>query len=539
MKVSRRTFLKSAAVTAGGVAASRYLRDLELLMPGGAEAAALTEDWVPTTCWIGKQECGILARRINGRVVKLEGHPGHPRNLGRLCPKGVAQIMSIYDPNRLKTPVIRTNEKGVPGAWREASWDEALTLVATKMNEARKKDPRLLVWQKGRSKAEAFYDTAFGNATGATKLGHGAFCSDAGYRGCEYTTGIHGVLHPDFNNCNYLLSWGWNITNAGGNKLCWITWPRELTQAKARGMKVVSIDPRRRGAGTYADEWLPIRPATDLALALALSNVLVSQGTIDREYLKKYSNATFLVKEDGSFLRAEGKEQVWDSVSGSAKPQGAAGVDPALEGEYTVGEIKVRTAFQVFKEHLAQYTPEWAAEVCGVPAEQIRKVGTELGENAQIGATRVVDGVEIPYRPVGIMTYHITQQEFGFQFTRAANLLMMLLGAMGAVGGTFTDFKWTIHKNYKALDEVKVKDPPYNIILKDSKYFPINSANPSVVARVMLNPEKYGVDYTPEVLIIHMANPLVSFADQQAYMESYKKYKFIAVIDPRISETAD
>src|SRR3972149_5559639 len=110
MKVSRRTFLKSAAVTAGGVAASRYLRDLELLMPGGAEAAALTEDGVPTTCWIGKQECGILARRINGRVVKLEGHPGHPRNVGTLCPKGVGQIMAVYDPNRVKTPLVRGNE---------------------------------------------------------------------------------------------------------------------------------------------------------------------------------------------------------------------------------------------------------------------------------------------------------------------------------------------------------------------------------------------------------------------------------------------
>ncbi len=539
MKVSRRTFVKGSAATVGGLMASQYFGGLELLVPQSVKAAAMTEELVPTTCWIGKQDCGILARRINGRVVSLEGHPDHPRNRGRLCPKGVAQIMSLYDYNRVKAPLIRTNEKGVSGTWRQASWDEALTLVAEKMNEARAKDPRLLVWQKGRSKAKSFYDKAFVNASGATKLHHGAYCSDAGYRGCEYTTGLHGVLHPDFRHCNYLLSWGWGITSSGGNKLCWLTWPQELVAAKERGMKVVVIDPRLRSAGPFADDWLPVKPGTDPALALSLCNVLVSEDNIDKDYLKKYSNAPFLVKDDGFFLKVGGKEQVWDTTADSARDFDAAGLDVALEGEYTIGGAKVKTAFQVFKEHLAQYTPEWAAGVCGLPAEQIRQVGMELGENALIGMTKVVDGVEIPYRPVGIMAYHVVQQEQGFQLTRALNLLMMLLGAMGAVGGSSTDFKWTVHKNYQALDEIEVQDPPYNIYLDKSKYFPINSNNSSVVARVMLDPEKYGVDYTPEVLILHMANPLVSFPDQPAFMESYKKYKFVAAIDPWLSETAD
>ena len=64
---------------------------------------------MPTTCWIGKQDCGMLARRIDGRVIKFEGHPANPRNNGTLCPKGQAQIISLYDPNRVKTPLVRTN----------------------------------------------------------------------------------------------------------------------------------------------------------------------------------------------------------------------------------------------------------------------------------------------------------------------------------------------------------------------------------------------------------------------------------------------
>ncbi|MFQ5595621.1 MAG: molybdopterin-dependent oxidoreductase [Anaerolineae bacterium] len=549
MNVTRRDFLKGSAAAGGTLVASRFLYgELETLVaaPPGEVAALAEEEWIPTTCWIGKQDCGILARRINGRVVKFEGHPAHPRNRGTLCPKGVGQIMSVYDPNRVKAPLLRTNEKGVPGTWKQISWDEALTLVADKMNEALARDPDLVVWQKGRSKAKKFYDDAFVKASGAIKLHHGAFCSDAGYRACEYTVGLHGVLHPDFRNTRYLLSWGWNVTNAGGNKFCWLTWPQQLVEAKERGLKMAAIDPRQRSAAHFADEWLPIRPGTDLALALALCNAVIDQGTVDWEYLKQYTNSPYLVKADGFFLRAEpegedaeAKPLVWDEASGSAVPYDTAGVEPVLEGQFTVDGARVKPAFQVFKEHMTQYTPEWAADICGIPAEQIRHIAQELGENAQIGSTIEVDGVTIPYRPVAIMTYHIAQQELGFQFVRAQIMLIMLLGAVGAAGGQRVDFSWKVHKNYKALDEIEVKDPPYNIYLKHSKFYPINSNNSSLVAKVVADPEKYGVETIPEVVIIHMANPLGSFPDQEANFRAYEKFKFVAAIDPWLSLTAD
>ncbi|HLC42624.1 MAG TPA: molybdopterin-dependent oxidoreductase [Methylomirabilota bacterium] len=541
MTITRRKFLKGSAVAGGAAALTSFLsRDPKTLVAAAEKSGAATaEEWVPTTCWIGKQDCGMLARRINGRVVSLQGHPDHPRNLGKLCPKGVAQIMAVYDPHRVQTPLIRTNEKGKSGTWRKASWDEALTLVGQKIKEVRARDKRLLLWQKGRSKGGAFYDTAFVKASGATGLGHGAYCSDAGYRAAEYTIGPHGVLHPDFRHTKYLLSWGWNVTNAGGNKFCFITWPQQLIPAKERGMKVVVIDPRLRGAGPFADEWVPIRPGTDLALALALSNVLIDRGFLDRDYLKKHTNAPYLVKEDGSFLRVDGKEQVWDPAAGAAKPFDTKGVEPGLEGEYTVGGAKLKTAFQLFKEHVAKSTPEWAASVCGVPADQIRRVALELGQNAMIGSTITLDGVTLPYRPVSCMAYHMAQQEQGFQALRAMIMVFMLLGAVEAVGGIRIDFTWKPYANYEKLDQIKIKDPPYNIYLGDSKYFPINSKLPGIVAKVMQNPAKYGVDYTPEVMILHMANPLGSFASQADFMEAYKKFKFVAAIDPWLSETAD
>src|SRR3990172_9418153 len=325
-RITRRRFLQGSALAGAAVGATAGQRllfgELESVIAAHPALAAtpIVEDFVPTTCWIGKQDCGILARRIDGRVINLEGQPEHPLNVGTLCPKGMAQITALYDPNRVKTPLIRTNAKGQSGTWRRASWKEALELVAAQIEETRQKDPKLVLWQKGRSKAKSFYDDAFVNSLGATKLGHGTYCSDAGYRALEYTIGLTGVLHPDFRETRYLLSWGWNITNGAGNKFCWITWPRQMLEARERGMKIVQIDPRLRGAGPFADRWLPIRPGTDLALALAFSNVLVAEGYVDGEYLARYTNAATLVKNDGTLVRVDGVPQGWDAAPGAPPP---------------------------------------------------------------------------------------------------------------------------------------------------------------------------------------------------------------------------
>ncbi len=131
-EVNRRDFIKVTGATAAIAGLGKYIFDWSwpLLLTGSEAQAPLSEEWLPTTCWIGKQDCGILARVVEGRVVKLQGHPDNPQNRGTLCPKGVSQIMAIYDPYRVKAPLLRVNEKGVPGKWKETTWDEALSLMA-------------------------------------------------------------------------------------------------------------------------------------------------------------------------------------------------------------------------------------------------------------------------------------------------------------------------------------------------------------------------------------------------------------------------
>jgi anaerobic selenocysteine-containing dehydrogenase len=554
VKVTRRRFVQGSAATGAVVAGRSFLfGDLGTVVTASGNSGAraqlpLVEDFIPTTCWVGKQDCGMMARRIDGRVVSFQGHPANPRNNGTLCPKGHGQITAIYDPNRVKTPLIRTNEKGTTGEWREASWEEALALTAERVNEVRARNPKMVLWQKGRSKAKKFYDDAFVKSIGSSKLGHGAYCSDAGYRAMEYTIGVHGVQHPDMRSTNYLLAWGWNITNAGGNKFCWLTWPQQLVEARERGMKIAHIDPRLRSAGPFADDWLPIKPGTDLALALALCQQLIEKGYVDTPYLSKYTNSPYLVGDDGLFLRLpngvdeEGNEleveAVWDQAAGAPVPAGSI-EEPALEGTFQYEGASYTTAFDLFKAHVADATPEWAAEITGLQESDIRKVASDFGENAMIGSTTIVDGIEIPYRPVAIMSYHMAQQELGFQALRAMTMVAMLVGSVGAVGGLMTDFSWKIYKTYEPLGNLTVNDPPYDFTLKNSKYFPINTGHPGVVAKVMADPEAWGVEEIPEVAILHMVNPLSAFPDQKAIMEGYDKFKFVAVISPWLSETAD
>lgn len=542
MKVSRRSFLKGTAATGAAAAGARYLSGGPLEALASAEESALStkEDFVPTVCWIGKQDCGIMARRVGGRVIKLEGLEGNPRNLGTLCPKGVGQITALYDPNRVTTPLVRTNKKGVSGEWRTASWDEAMTLVADKVKAAREKDPALVLWQKGRSKSKELYDDALTEALGCSKLGHGAYCSDAGYRAVEYTIGVKGVLHPDFRNTNYVLAWGYNFLNAGGNKLCWITWPRQVLEARERGMKMVVIDPRLRSVGPYADDWLPIKPGTDLALALGFANVLLADGTLDIDYLTAYTNAPYLVGEDGQFLKRKDTPLIWDANSKAAVAVDTAGVTPELEGDYAVDGVPVKTAFTLYKEHLAQYTPDWAAEITGLEAGDISRIARELAANALIGDTAKVGDLTLPHRPVSVMTYHAMQQELGFQATRAILQVFMLMGAVGAVGGVFADFSWKIDDKYAEWDAVEITDPPYGITMSGSKYFPISSANPSIVAEAVLDPAKWEVDpeKIPEVVIVHMANPAL-WPNAETQRKAYAKFPFVTVISPWVSETAD
>jgi sulfite dehydrogenase (quinone) subunit SoeA len=550
MGISRRTLLKgSAAVAAGGLLASRLpgtgLLTFESRVASPAEhEPELVEDVVRTTCWIGKQDCGMIAHRVNGRAIKLEGNPSHPRNLGRLCPKGVAQITTLYDPKRLKTPLVRTNGKGVPGEWREATWDEALELVAERLSEALQNDDRLAAIVPGREKVSALYSSALTGATGIRfSYGRrGNDCGGANQDAVLATWGVRSQIAPDLRHCRYLICY-WNLTQAGGPGLCQITYPKEVADARARGMKVVSIDPYARSVANQADEWVPIKPGTDMAFWLAVIHVLLNEGFIDQEYLRQHTNAPSLVQEDGTLLRDEENELVWDAAGEEAVPYDA-GTEPALFGVFEVDGVRVRPALQTLLDHVQRYSPEWAAAIAGVPAEQIRNIARELGQNAMIGSTTVIDGVEVPYRPVAY-GMHGTSTKFhsSVQTNRAILLAFMILGAVESAGGAHIWSKQVndptpIHAGWLAAVE---REEPERLDLGGTKWFPMGSSGYLMFPNTVNDPAAYNLPYRPEdmAILVHFVNPLMTSRPREKVMEAWAKFGFVAVVTPYLTVTSD
>lgn len=544
LKLSRRKFIKASGATVATVALSNYLIDWsgQPLLGEAMAQEAMTDKWLPTTCWIGKQECGMMAHVVDGRIVKFEGHPDHPRNRGTLCPKGIAQIAQIYDPYRIKAPLKRTNAKGVPGEWQEISWDEAIRIVGGHIGDAWRNDKRLYIWQKGRTKSGVFHEGfQFGGFGIVNFLSHWAQCSTAGYVAGSFALGAGGGHNPvDYSHCKYLILWGHNLTEAGGSHLCWITWPQQFLEARERGMKVVSIDPRRRAAGPHCDEWIPIKPQTDLAMMLAMINVLIREGYIDEPFLKKHTNAASLVKADGYLYKVGGKEQVWDTATNSAKDFDAAGVTPALAAP---SGSAYKTAFQKLTEHVAQYTPSWAEGKTGVAAATIDRIAKEFGQNALIGSEIVIDGKKLPYRPVAVSIYNATQKELGFLTQLTLRTMEMLVGAIDVAGSAFLWGKPSIG-DIEGTDGIAdgLTAVPEKIHLGGSKYYAIgHGAESSAVAvQVMLNPAKYGLPYRPEdmVMLTHMTN-ILHIQPVDDAIRAWSKLKFVACLDPFMTDGVD
>ncbi|MEF8825006.1 MAG: molybdopterin-dependent oxidoreductase [Halapricum sp.] len=569
LELTRRDALKAGGTAAavlglGGTAT-------HLTSTGQAQPDPLAYEEVPTACWIGKQDCAAVAKKVGNRVVKYEGHPDDPRTEGSLCPKGQAQIEQVYNPYRIKAPLKRTNEKGTHGEWQEISWEQAMNEIGEDLKAKLNDDPRRVVFQVGRKKSPQWQEDAWVTGTSnkygsMEKYGHGATCSDSGYRAQELMFATHGVSETDFENCEFFIGWGHNMTQGGGAHMCQIVWPKQIADARDdQGMKTVAIDPQRRNSGSYTDEWVPIQPGTDMAFWLAFNSVLVDEGYIDERYLASATNAPCLVategSEEGHILRTEDAENpgdvftwpdgelVWDEEAGEAVPHEEASAvgNVALRGTYEVDGVEAKPAFQLYFEQIDQYDPEWAEEITDVPADTIERLANEWGEKAHIGATTVIDGVEVPYRPVGMHGYHVAQQEMGVPTTQAHYHAAMLVGAVDAVGSTrVRKGKYGEPQDYRApfrdlaFNEGVTKEPD-GPDLAGSMFHPISDGGYSQTHVSQTNPEKYNLPYEPEEMawIVQMANPAMQAPRTGTVVESLSKLDTVVVCDPWMSETAD
>ena len=444
LTITRRNFIKAGAATAAvaGLAGSLAARSPASEGEGEGEATTHAQDeWLPSQCNMCFNACSILGHVVDGKLVEIKGDDRSPAGWGHLCGKGTSGIMQLYDPNRITKPLRRTNpEKGVgvdPG-WEEISWEEAYDEIVQKLAEQRDKNKPVVVFALITSIISWIDSMTWLGCMGNIPLPIKAdICGAPTHTITGLLTGC-GNACPDYGSCKYLIQFG---TQAGvatrhGTSIT----AKIFAEARANGCKLVNFDPHMSGAAEKADEWIPIRPGTDAAVALAMANLLVNEYNIyDAEFLTNRTNGPSLVDvSTGRIVRDTengNKALSWDTASNAAVAFDECSA-PALEGEYDVNGVACKTAFTLFKEKVATYTPEFAEEASTVPADTIRRLAKEFGEAACIGQTVEVDGLEVPYRPVAVDTFSgIARHKHGFLSHWAILQLNTLVGATFARGG--------------------------------------------------------------------------------------------------------
>jgi anaerobic selenocysteine-containing dehydrogenase len=513
--------------------------------------------WVNTSCKMCLFTCNMRALVSgDGVVLKVEGNPSSSANGEHLCPKGNAAIMRHYDPNRFKTPLRRTNPDKGPGIdpkWEPIGWDEALDIVTRELRRTLEDDPRKLLpaigdFHKGWLRA---WPAVFGTKN--------VFSSLSNYCGAGYHS-MNGFIHSAFSAVNDTRHCKYWVSNGTGDGFSSHMQVAALAGAVAdarveRNMRVVVVEPRLSVAAAKADEWIPIRPATDRLFALGLCHVLVEEKLYDVEFLKKDTNAPYLVGPDGYFVRnAEGKIYVWDAAAGRAKLWDDASVaDFALEGAYEVDGVACRPAFQVFKDILRDCAPEKMSEITTVPARTLRRIAREMAQAASIGSTIDIDGRTLPLRPAGYTYYRGAQaHKYATQANHSYKLVNMLLGNIDAPGG---HIGVSLDDKMESLGHIKPGEngmidvvthptgpapafsyPPNETHL--GGFFPLGWIPGHLNHEVLSHPEKYGLDYRPDTMLLCHANPLWNVpGNRETWYGIMRSMRFIFAIDILPNET--
>ncbi len=261
---------------------------------------------VPAFCALCVSRCGCEAVVEDGRLVAIEPDPSHPTGKA-LCAKGRASPELVAASDRLLYPLRRTRPKGDPDpGWQRISWDEALEETVSALRRiAAESGPEAVAFAVTTTAGTAMSDAspwvdrlvnAFGspNNCNATEI-----CAWHRQFARAFTTGT-GIGTPDYGRAGCILLWGHNPSTsllAGATR---------VADARASGAKLIVVDPRRIGLAVKADCWLPVRPGTDAAVALAAAGVMLEQGWFDERFVRGWTNGPHLVREDdGTLLRAE------------------------------------------------------------------------------------------------------------------------------------------------------------------------------------------------------------------------------------------
>ena len=328
VEISRRRFLQgSVALSVAGVSGATTILQTK-------EKPTLSNFTVATVCEICVNKCTAWAKVEDGIVKKLDPNPLFPKSKNMLCARGDAGIHALYDPDRLKFPLVRIGEKG-EGKFKRVTWDEAYEAILNGTDKFKgmkqildeESDNRsTLGYCAGEGMGEHTFKQFMGELIGSTNfVNHSSICLQTTTAGYALTLGAYGKA--DMENASYVIM-------AGANRAEAILTPDTMDMFKrtrGRGLKLIVLDPRFTNTAQHADRWLGIKVGTDLAFVLALTYVVIKETLYNKEFVKNNMNN-----------------------------------------------------FEEYKEHILSknYTPEWAEKITGIDAGTITTVAHEFMAHA-------------------------------------------------------------------------------------------------------------------------------------------------------------
>ncbi len=477
--INRRRFFKWGMISGGAATLPLWLQKL-LPPPIGVKERVprpqSEEKWLPSVCGKCAAGCGLLVRVVDGRAIGVKGNPNHPINQGALCPKGFTVIQELYHPDRVKTPLKRRGERGM-GDWRPISWDEAMQEIVAQLKQLREQgEPHalaLLLGPTGTLLRLLFhrFATAFGTPN-LLEVGWGM-----GEGPVDAATAMHGApITYDLSRAQFVLSFGADWLQAFPS-------PVEAARAFAQMRRghigrraiVVHIEPRLSVSAIKADEWIPVKPYTEGALALGIAHVLIRENLYDRNFVAKH---TF------------GFEDWTDE-----------------EGNWHRG----------FKSLvLRQYEPAKVAEITGVRVETIVRLAREFA--AHKPAVALCDRTR-------------------FYDQMAVHSLNALVGNLGVPGGVLTP--WALPELTLPpcpQDDIARKGLQQRRLDKESeKAFPLAISLPDEFPDSLLNTPPYEI----KALLIHKANPVFISPELGRWLEALRRIPFIVSITSFLDETSE
>ena len=524
MRLTRRDAIKiGVAAGVGGYAVYR-LGGFEHLLrpsePGGYVSPPGAEARVASVCLQCPAGCGILVRVVDGRAVKIEGNPKHPINLGRLCPKGQAGLQFLYDPDRIKQPYVRqelwdayqagtlgtylaagTRDRTpedfipVPGASSEERWDNALDVAAAVLTSIREsptagEGPQQVLFMSGRNRGQmgGFIDRFCAAYGTPNHIGHSSICADGSPQAHWAVQGWKAYSGYDWDNTNYLLCFGGAFLEAWRPTTRLLRAHGTMRQGRAVRGKFVQVDVRFSVSAAKADEWVPIKPGTDGALALGIAHVIIRDRLYDAQYVADHTLGF----------------DAWTDAAGEVH-----------EGWKDVV--------------LQDYPPTLVSQITGVPAETIERLAREFATTKPA---------------IAAGERGASMQTNGVYSRMAVHALNALVGSLGRVGGPIRQkdppFTALPGVTKDAIATAGGAQPAFDF--RGTKYYPLAAKVYQGVPDFILGvPDPGGRTLTPpyaaKAILCYYTNPRFSTPDSERWEEALRHVPFVLTFSPFMDET--